>query len=119
MNHLQHEVKKHGRESPELARGAGFAAGQRLGECRSARDLTGLFISAVVPLVMTRQLSLLETRVLGVLWRSSARFPTRYPLTLNALVSGCNQKTSRDPVMEVTRGAGAGGARQPEERTTW
>jgi uncharacterized protein YceH (UPF0502 family) len=47
-------------------------------------------------------LSLLETRVLGTLVEKQHTVPDSYPLTLNALVSGCNQKTSRAPVMEVT-----------------
>jgi len=47
-------------------------------------------------------LSLLETRVLGTLAENARTVPDAYPLTLNALVSGCNQKTSRDPVMEAT-----------------
>jgi len=51
-----------------------------------------------------RELSLLETRVLGTLYEKQHTVPDSYPLTLNALVSGCNQKTSRSPVMEVTEG---------------
>src|SRR5258706_15240801 len=47
-------------------------------------------------------LSLLETRVLGVLVEKQHTVPDSYPLTLNALVSGSNQKTSRDPVIEAT-----------------
>jgi uncharacterized protein YceH (UPF0502 family) len=47
-------------------------------------------------------LSLLETRVLGTLAEKQHTVPDTYPLTLNALVSGCNQKTSRAPVMEAT-----------------
>jgi uncharacterized protein YceH (UPF0502 family) len=47
-------------------------------------------------------LSLLETRVLGTLVEKQHTVPDAYPLTLNALVSGCNQKTSRSPVMEAT-----------------
>jgi uncharacterized protein YceH (UPF0502 family) len=47
-------------------------------------------------------LSLLETRVLGVLAEKQHTVPDSYPLTLNALVSGCNQKTSRDPIMEAS-----------------
>src|SRR5262245_38529032 len=46
-------------------------------------------------------LSLLETRVLGVLVEKQHTVPDTYPLTLNALVAGCNQKTSRDPVIEA------------------
>ena len=51
---------------------------------------------------MTRQLSLLETRVLGTLYEKQHTVPDSYPRTLNSLVSGCNQKTSRSPVMEVS-----------------
>ena len=47
-------------------------------------------------------LSLLETRVLGVLVEKQHTVADSYPLTLNALVSGANQKTSRDPVIEAT-----------------
>jgi len=47
-------------------------------------------------------LSLLETRVLGVLVEKQHTVPDSYPLTLNAIVSGCNQKTSRDPVIEAS-----------------
>lgn len=47
-------------------------------------------------------LSLLETRVLGTLVEKQHTVPDTYPLTLNALVAGCNQKSSRLPVMEVT-----------------
>src|SRR6478735_8520775 len=47
-------------------------------------------------------LSLLETRVLGVLVEKQHTVPDTYPLTLNALVAGCNQKTSRDPVLEAS-----------------
>ena len=46
-------------------------------------------------------LSLLETRVLGVLVEKQHTVPDSYPLTLNALVSGANQKTARDPVIEA------------------
>ncbi len=47
-------------------------------------------------------LSLLETRVLGVLVEKRHTVPDAYPLTLNALVAGCNQKTSRDPVIDAS-----------------
>jgi uncharacterized protein YceH (UPF0502 family) len=47
-------------------------------------------------------LSLIETRVLGTLFEKQHTVPDSYPLTLNALVSGCNQKTSRAPVMEAS-----------------
>src|ERR1700737_2329119 len=47
-------------------------------------------------------LSLLETRVLGVLVEKQHTVADTYPLTLNALIAGCNQKTSRDPVLSAT-----------------
>ncbi len=47
-------------------------------------------------------LSLLETRVLGVLAEKQRTVPDSYPLTLNSLISGCNQKSSRDPVIEAS-----------------
>ena len=47
-------------------------------------------------------LSPVEARVLGVLAEKQRTVPDTYPLSLNALVAGCNQKTSRDPVMEVS-----------------
>ena len=47
-------------------------------------------------------LSPLETRVLGVLSEKQHTVPDTYPLTLNALVAGCNQKTSRQPIMEAS-----------------
>jgi len=47
-------------------------------------------------------LSLLETRVLGVLMEKQQTVPDSYPLTLLALTAGCNQKSSRDPVLDVS-----------------
>ena len=47
-------------------------------------------------------LSPLEARVLGVLVEKQRSVPDTYPLSLNALVAGCNQKTSRAPLMDVT-----------------
>ncbi len=46
-------------------------------------------------------LSLLETRILGVLCEKQHTVPDTYPLSLNALVAGCNQKTSRHPIIEA------------------
>ena len=46
-------------------------------------------------------LSPAEARVLGVLVEKQRSVPDAYPLTLNALAAGCNQKTSRDPVMSL------------------
>jgi uncharacterized protein YceH (UPF0502 family) len=47
-------------------------------------------------------LSLLETRVLGVLCEKQHTVPDTYPLSLNALVAGCNQKTSRQPLIDAS-----------------
>ena len=47
-------------------------------------------------------LSLLETRVLGVLVEKQHTVPDTYPLTLLALTAGCNQKTSRDPIVNAS-----------------
>ena len=49
-----------------------------------------------------RNLSPLEARVLAVLIEKQATVPDTYPLSLNALVAGCNQKTARQPVIEAT-----------------
>jgi uncharacterized protein len=46
-------------------------------------------------------LSPVEARVLAVLAEKQRTVPDTYPLTLNALVAGCNQKTSRDPVLAL------------------
>lgn len=46
-------------------------------------------------------LSPLEARILGVLIEKEKITPDAYPLTLNSLCAGCNQKTSREPVMNV------------------
>jgi uncharacterized protein YceH (UPF0502 family) len=45
-----------------------------------------------------------ELRILGCLIEKQATSPETYPLTLNALVTACNQKTSRDPVMNLNPG---------------
>jgi uncharacterized protein YceH (UPF0502 family) len=50
---------------------------------------------------MEIQLNPIEVRVLGVLIEKQMATPDYYPLTLNALINACNQKTSRDPVMNL------------------
>ena len=49
-----------------------------------------------------RDLSVLEARVLGVLVEKALTVPDSYPLSLNTLLLGCNQKTARDPVINAT-----------------
>src|SRR4051812_33630569 len=46
-------------------------------------------------------LSAVEARVLGALVEKESTTPEYYPMTLNALVNACNQKSSRDPVMSL------------------
>ena len=50
------------------------------------------------------RLNNIEIRILGSLIEKQATHPETYPLTLNALVLACNQKTSREPVMNLTQG---------------
>jgi uncharacterized protein YceH (UPF0502 family) len=47
-------------------------------------------------------LSLVERRVLGVLIEKQKTTPDIYPLSLNALVTGCNQKSNRDPILNLS-----------------
>ena len=61
-------------------------------------------------------LSAIEARVIGCLVEKAAITPEVYPLTLNALVAACNQKTSREPVMELEPGAVEHALRQLEAR---
>ncbi|RZJ23396.1 MAG: DUF480 domain-containing protein [Haliea sp.] len=43
-----------------------------------------------------------EARVLGTLMEKARTVPDSYPLTLNTLVAGCNQKSSREPLMALS-----------------
>ena len=49
-----------------------------------------------------RPLTEIEARVLATLMEKARTVPDSYPLSLNALVAGCNQKSSREPVMNVS-----------------
>src|SRR3984885_8911054 len=51
---------------------------------------------------MIPQLSALEARVIGSLIEKQITTPEQYPLSLNALLLACNQKSNRDPVLELT-----------------
>ena len=50
----------------------------------------------------TRPLTAAEARVLATLMEKARTVPDSYPMSLNGLVTGCNQKTSRDPVMNLS-----------------
>jgi uncharacterized protein YceH (UPF0502 family) len=49
-----------------------------------------------------RNLSLLEARVVAVLAEKAHTVPDSYPLSMNSLVAGCNQKSARDPVLNAS-----------------
>jgi uncharacterized protein len=56
------------------------------------------------PLLLTP----VEARVLATLMEKARTVPDSYPLTLNSLLLGCNQKTSREPLMELSEGEVSG-----------
>lgn len=66
--------------------------------------------------VDTFQLDPVEARVLGCLVEKAALTPEAYPLTVNAAVLAANQKTSRDPVMQLEPGAVEHALRRLEDR---
>ena len=51
---------------------------------------------------MTVELTVPEARVIGCLMEKQIATPDQYPLSLNALTNACNQKSNRDPVLELT-----------------
>ena len=50
---------------------------------------------------MKIELTAIEARVIGCLIEKQITTPDQYPLSLNALVNACNQKSNRDPVLEL------------------
>ena len=56
----------------------------------------------IAPTMPTIKLSAVEARVLGTLMEKARTVPDSYPLSLNSLMLGCNQKNSREPAMNVT-----------------
>ncbi len=50
----------------------------------------------------TRPLEAIEIRVLGALMEKEQTTPDHYPLTINGVIAACNQKSNRDPVMNLT-----------------
>jgi uncharacterized protein len=53
---------------------------------------------------MNIELTPLETRVIGCLIEKQITTPEQYPLSLNALANACNQKSNRDPVLDLAEG---------------
>jgi uncharacterized protein len=57
---------------------------------------------AAIIIYMTLLLSLIEVRVLGALIEKEITTPEYYPLSVNALLNACNQKSNREPVMSLS-----------------
>jgi len=57
-----------------------------------------------------------EARVIGCLMEKSVTTPDQYPMTLNALTNACNQKSSRDPVMNLASGEVLGTLRALQDK---
>lgn len=62
--------------------------------------------------MIPRALDEVEVRILGSLLEKEQTTPEQYPLSVNALVLACNQKTARDPVLELSEGAVHGALRE-------
>ena len=62
------------------------------------------------------ELTLNESRLIGCLMEKAVTTPDQCPLTLNALVNACNQKSSRDPVLTLDRGTVQRTARELEQK---
>jgi uncharacterized protein YceH (UPF0502 family) len=69
--------------------------------CLSAVSLL-LFLLYAVESNMTGKLTETEARIVGALIEKQLTTPEYYPLTLNALVAACNQKTNREPVVSYS-----------------
>ena len=50
----------------------------------------------------TRKLDPIEVRVLGALMEKEVTTPDNYPLTINAVIAACNQRSNRSPVLQLT-----------------
>lgn len=82
----------------------------------SDSDTTPATPAATAALDPALLLTPIEARILGCLIEKEATTPEQYPLTENALVVASNQKTSRDPLMELTPGDVGHALRQLEPR---
>jgi uncharacterized protein YceH (UPF0502 family) len=68
-------------------------------------DFARFYTIEAVKKLMEFRLTETEVRVLGALIEKDITTPEYYPLSLNALVNACNQKTNRDPVMQLEEDA--------------
>ena len=66
--------------------------------------------------MMNIQMNPEQARVIGCLMEKAVTTPDQYPLTLNALTNACNQKSSREPVMNLTPGTVQHIVRQLQEK---
>ena len=66
---------------------------------------------------MNLVLNEVEVRVLAALWEKEITTPDYYPLSLNALVNACNQKSNRDPVMSLDEDAVRGALRTLDDNS--
>lgn len=68
------------------------------------QDVDSLASDGTVDIPKPPQLLAIELRVLGVLMEKQLTTPDQYPLTLNSIITGCNQKSSREPVTNYHQG---------------
>jgi hypothetical protein len=71
---------------------------------------------SATPALPQPQLDAVEARVLSVLIEKATLTPDTYPLTLNAVVVGSNQKTSREPLMDLEIGQAGHALRRLEDK---
>jgi uncharacterized protein YceH (UPF0502 family) len=63
--------------------------------------ISGAEISGAAPQRKWQPMNSIQRRIVGVLVEKAKTTPEQYPLTLNSLITGCNQKSNRDPQMNV------------------
>jgi len=68
---------------------------------------------------MNIELTALEARAIGCLIEKQITTPDQYPLSLNALANACNQKSNRDPVLDLDERAVAAGRGRAGAQSTW
>ena len=91
----------------KLCNGGALAAESESSNLQTMSHMTDAATSAHsdhASLESVPQLSAIEARILGSLIEKAAITPDIYPLTVNAVVQACNQKTSREPIMHLEAG---------------
>jgi uncharacterized protein YceH (UPF0502 family) len=80
---------------------------RRVGQNYTVSDLKGICSTTTYSdkdLLVQHELTDIEARIIGCLIEKSITTPDLYPLTLNALINACNQKSGRNPVMALQPG---------------